>query len=483
MSQKANKQPSLILNSLYNIFYKLLSIVFPLVTSVYVSRSLGVEKVGVVASAQNIVLYFTTLASLGIPVYGVKKIAAFNNDAKQQSKTFSELFAVNLISSTVAVISYIIIVFSVDTFHSNIALYLVCGINIYFNIFNVDWYYQGREEYRYITVRGTIVKIISFMMIIMMVKDPEDYLIYAFLSSIALVFNYLFNVFNLRKTIRPSVTRLDITQHIKPVMVLLLSTIAVDIYTLADTTMLTFLTNSTGVGLYSTAVKVIRVVRGLVTAICAVFLPRLSFYYSNGHIDKMKDLIKTGFSIILMLSIPAAIGLSLEADFLIPLLFGAEYDGAVLAVQILSVSIISVGLSSFFGNQVLVTIGKEKYVLFSTIIGAIANVILNYFLILRFQIYGAAVASVCTEILVAVYQMMILRKSYLPKIKASFYISICVSCIVMIISVTFVRYLANDIVIINLVSILVGAIAYCVSLLATRNQFAVGAIRKFKNKR
>lgn len=79
--------------------------------------------------------------------------------------------------------------------------------------------------------------------------------------------------------------------------------------------------------------------------------------------------------------------------------------------------------------------------------------------------------------------MMILRKSYLPKIKASFYISICVSCIVMIISVTFVRYLANDIVIINLVSILVGAIAYCVSLLATRNQFAVGAIRKFKNKR
>ena len=63
---------SLLKNSLYNILYKILNIVFPLITSMYVARILMAESIGKVAAAQNIVSYFTLLAAMGIPTYGVK---------------------------------------------------------------------------------------------------------------------------------------------------------------------------------------------------------------------------------------------------------------------------------------------------------------------------------------------------------------------------------------------------------------------------
>ena len=79
---------SLLKNSLYNILYKILNIVFPLITSMYVARILMAESIGKVAAAQNIVSYFTLLAAMGIPTYGVKLIAQFKPKTKELNKAF-----------------------------------------------------------------------------------------------------------------------------------------------------------------------------------------------------------------------------------------------------------------------------------------------------------------------------------------------------------------------------------------------------------
>lgn len=70
-------QKSLAKNSIYNIIYTIANILFPFVTSIYVSRILLPVGVGKVASAQNIASYFVTLAALGLPSYGVREFARF----------------------------------------------------------------------------------------------------------------------------------------------------------------------------------------------------------------------------------------------------------------------------------------------------------------------------------------------------------------------------------------------------------------------
>lgn len=60
-------QKSLVKNSLYNILYTTINILFPLITSIYSARILLASGVGTVAYSQNIASYFVTFAALGLP--------------------------------------------------------------------------------------------------------------------------------------------------------------------------------------------------------------------------------------------------------------------------------------------------------------------------------------------------------------------------------------------------------------------------------
>lgn len=49
----------------------------------------------------------------------------------------------------------------------------IMGLMLVFNLFNVDWFYQGIEEYGIIATRGTVVKIVSFMAMLLFVKNQR----------------------------------------------------------------------------------------------------------------------------------------------------------------------------------------------------------------------------------------------------------------------------------------------------------------------
>ena len=60
-------EKKLVRNSLYNVAYRCLSIIFPLVSSIYVARILTPVNLGKVSAAQNIVSYFLICSAMGIP--------------------------------------------------------------------------------------------------------------------------------------------------------------------------------------------------------------------------------------------------------------------------------------------------------------------------------------------------------------------------------------------------------------------------------
>lgn len=80
-------------------------------------------------------------------------------------------------------------------------LFQIMGLMLILNIFNIDWFYQGMEEYSYIATRSIIVKILSFVAMLLFVKKAKDYVIYAFILCVATAGNNLLNAWNLRKYI------------------------------------------------------------------------------------------------------------------------------------------------------------------------------------------------------------------------------------------------------------------------------------------
>lgn len=190
-------QKSMLKNSVFNIIYTASNILFPFITSIYVSRILLPVGVGKVASAQNIASYFVTAAALGLPSYGVREFAKVREDTAKKNSLFTELFIINLISTTISLIAYIFVLILNNGFNGEGALYICCGLAIFFNYLNIDWIYQGLEEYGYITGRSVVIKCISLALLVVFVKTREDYVAYALLTSLALGGNYIFNVIHL----------------------------------------------------------------------------------------------------------------------------------------------------------------------------------------------------------------------------------------------------------------------------------------------
>ena len=470
---------SLFKNSVYNILYRCLNVIFPLITVSYVSRVLQASGVGEVASATNIANYFTVLAALGLPTYGTKVIAACRNK-NELNKSFWELFSINMISTLLFATSYYSMILIHPFFEKDVTLYCVVGLAIVFNFINVDWFYQGKEEFAYITIRSFVIKSLSMIAIFVFVRTKEDMLEYAIILTLSNVSNYIFNIIHIRKFISFSVPHLEIVQHLRPIFLLLFASIVIELYTMVGTTMLTVFSNSESVGYYVNSMSVIRIVRTLVTAVCAVFLPRLSYYYYSGNNEAFEKLIVKGLGILIYLTVPAAIGVFMVSTDTVLVLFGNSFVQASISVKILSLSIITIALSNFIGYQIFITIKKERLMVFSTIVGAVTNISLNMLLVGKLDYVGVAIASSVSELAVTVFQIYKLKKLNLLHVDKNLLKSVLISSIIMIIIICLIYQIGLNPLTELLTIIVIGAGSYLFLTLIQKNEYSKMFMQKIQ---
>ena len=467
---------SIALNSMFNMAYKGFTALFPLLTTTYIARTLLPEKVGLVSYANTIVVYFTTIASLGIPNYGVKEISKCGENVKERSKTFSELFSINFASTAICIALYYIFVNFFSYFQNQKPVLNVMGLMLVLNFFNVDWFYQGIEEYGIIATRGTVVKIVSFIAMIIFVKKPEDYLKYALILCMATAGNYIFNMLLLKKFVVFKRYILNIRHHLKPVFILLASSIATELYMALDTVMLEYFHGSANVAYYSNATKIVRMIYTMVIAFVATFYPRISYYIQNNKIDESNRLVEKGFDIVLLMALPCTVGLMSTAKYIIVILFGDQYINSISVLEIASILVFVFSVAYMLGHIILMASGNERHILKATIAGAIVNAILNACLIPGYAESGAIIASVISEITVTAVLIFYSRRNFSLSKDYTFLKSIGLSLVFMIIGIFIVKkyfLLTNSIVLHFVEIILVAVLIYGSALIATRNKLVV----------
>lgn len=473
---------SLAKNSLYNFLYKLLNVFFPLVSASYVARILSADGVGKVAGAQNIAQYFVAFAALGMSSYGTKQIAKASN-RRETSQIFSELFFINAVSTGICVVLYYVLISVHPFFQGEYDLYLVAGSSIFLNFFNVDWFYQGKEEYKYIMLRSSLVKTLSLIVLLMFVRRKEDYVRYELIVCLAVAGNYLFNVFNLRKYTELCVRGLRIKRHFAPVLILLASSIAIDLYTMVDTTMLNVMRSSEEVGYYTNAVKIIRMISNCIIAMGSVMLPRISMYYAEGKEKELKETCHSVIRLLLFFSIPAAFGVWMIADNMVMVLFGEAFEGSVLTLRILSVLIMVFSIAGGCSATVLIATNREKQYLMTVVVGAVVNIAINSVLIPKIGHNGAAIASVCAEILVMMVQLFFIRRVFTGLLSWKNIYKSIIPTVVMILGIIAVKMIDTSDIVTLLLAIVGGTTVYFLSGWVVKNDQVMFAARKFLEKK
>jgi len=471
---------SLASNAIFNVTYKLVAVIFPLITTAYASRVLMPDGIGSVSYAQNIASYFIVLASLGLPVYGVREMSRVRGNKADEGKVFSELVVLNALFTVASSILFLILIYSVDRFHNNYFFYLTCGIPIFLNFLNIDWYYQAREEYGYIAIRSIIIKVISLIAVLLFVNTKNDYLIYAFLLNIASVGNYVFNVVHARKYVRFGLKAIQLKNHFKPLASLGMVAILSALYNKVDITMLGVMASDNIVGLYSNAHKGIDVILTLCAAITATFLPRLSIYGKGGDKQKLESLLNIGYKVITFISIPAAVGLFIVAPQITILLFGEEFSASALTMRIFSILIIIRVYGDLFSYQLLIAMGEESKRVIVALIATIVNVILNAVLIPIMLQNGAAIASIVSELIMnGVIFLYIIKKFGL---KMNWKIPLfqgAISSAIMGLGVYLVLLLINSPVYECVLSVFIGILIYLLTNMILKNEFLMAMKKKW----
>lgn len=472
---------SLAKNSLYNIIYQSISLIFPFLSSMYVARIILVDGVGKVAYAQNIVSYFTAIALLGFPAYGIREIARFKDNPIKSNKAFAELFCINAISTTFASVLYILLLISVDSFREELPLYLSAGAIVWLNYANIDWLYQGKEEYGYITVRSLFVKTISLVLLLIFVRNKQDYVVYALISSCGTACNYFFNLIHARKyiTYKFNLKSLNIKKHLKPLISLAIITLLSNIYNKIDITMLGALTNDSVVGYYTNAQKIILIIVSCCIAVTTVFMPRLSYYYDRDR-ESLSNLVNYGVKLLLMIIIPAATGLLLIASDAIILIYGPSFAPAADTLTLLTPMILIRPIGDLLCYQLLISAGKEQVRIYTSLIATVVNIILNYILIPIYQQNGAAFASVVSEVIVNGLLIKHVLSIVNVQISKKFLSQILISTFIMVIGLIAIRYSIHGRLLMVLLSTISGSLLYSAANIILNNEIMISLVDKMK---
>lgn len=470
-------------NYILNLINTGTQMLFPLITFPYVCRIIEADGIGQINFFQSIISYISLFTCLGIPMYAIREIARDRSDVVQMNRTAMEILLLHSMLTLVGYAIVAILCLTVPQIQVNIPLFLILSLTIFFTAIGCEWFYQGIEDFKYITIRGLIIKTVSVVLLFIFVKSKTDLLYYGCYTVFGVLGGNIFNFFRLRKYIhRENIifSELHIKRHVKPVLKVFSFSVVTSIYLQLNTVLLGFLKNALAVGYFAAATKVMQMLLTMSACLGSVMMPRASHLIAENKEDEFNRLIQKSYDFTLAIALPMTIGLIFCAPSLITALCGVKFEHSILPSQIIAPIILMVAISNVFGIQVLFPKGKINIVTLCCGIGAVADLILNLCLIPFFSYIGTSIAYLGAEVATTVSMYFIGRK-YIPIIyfKKS-HLTYALGCIVMALALYGISLLQLPTLTILLLQGCCGVLVYFIILCICKDEMLVQILLKIK---
>lgn len=390
-------QPSIKKNFAYKSVLTLSTYLINFITFPYVARVLGVERIGLVNFVDNTVNYFLLFATMGVGLLGVREIAAVKEDKKRRDQVYSSMLALNLLFTLVSLGIYLLCISTIPKLCQYDELFYIGTAKILFTVFLVEWFFTGVENFRYITLRSILIKVLYIISVFLFVRDTSDYRLYFILTVGVVVLNALINQLYIRKFVRVRWNNIQLFKYLKQNVTLGIYTLMTSMYLTFNVMYLGLVSNNTEVGYYTTAFKLYSVILGFFTAFTNVMLPRMSSLLANGEKDRFQELVNRSFSVMATCCIPLILCSMIMAPQIVYILSGPGYEGAILPMRIIMPAAFAVGVAQVLAIQVLMPMKKDKVLLIASIIGAVVSLLINLLVVPSVKSVGSAVVLLCSE--------------------------------------------------------------------------------------
>ena len=388
------KKNTLFKNTIYKSMLSMVNIVVPLVIGPYIMRLLDVDLYGLYNRVFADFQMFLAFASFGVYTLGVREISKIRNDKEKVSKLFTNLFVISFLSNMLVLIIYLIFTLITSTGLAKV-LYLVMSIQIIANVFYVEFVNEALENYKFITIKSIIVKIIYFLAILLAVRNPHDIVIYAVIVSLTNFLNNIISFIYAKHRISFDFSKIQIKKYIKPLIAVLVITNADLLYSQLDRVMLGRYVSGVSVTVYYTAYYLISTLSAIPYSIINVSIPRLSYLLKNEGKEIYEEKLNNSISSLIFIIVPMCLGVFVLSKEAIILYAGKKYLMAIVPLMIACITRIFISLESVMNNLVMYPNNREDRILKVSLTCGISNLIINYLLVL-FKIFSPLTALATT---------------------------------------------------------------------------------------
>lgn len=471
-------------NSSFLILTSLISNVMMFLLTLVTARYLGTYNFGLISSALSVIGIFGVFCDLGLGYYAIQKVSR-NHDLT--SKYFGTAFVLRLILSILTFIAYVIFSY-VSGFTGNAwGVMIVVGVYMFFSSLTNFYYslYQSNEEMYYQTIVNTVYNVGVFLIALLFIYLKYDVVWIASSYPLAIILSFILGSF-IKVRHYPKFTYDFSRKFLKELIVnsipFGITGVFTSIYFWIAAIILTFMSGSVAVGLFSSSQKIILVLSALFVLLSNAVFPVMSQLFVQDK-DKLNALYQKMLKYMLILSVPIAIGSYIYSYDIINIVFGSEYLEATVCLSILMFAAIFLFLSGTT-STLLNAINKQFLVTKVAAIGAVFSIIVNYILISKYSYIGASITSVLTELLVLILILYSLDKTeFRLDIKSTIkpIIQVLLANIVMVIVLFYLQLPF-------VLGVIVAVIVYLIALFVTGaineedRKIIIGLIEEVKNR-
>ncbi|AIQ20125.1 polysaccharide biosynthesis protein [Paenibacillus sp. FSL H7-0357] len=391
-------------NSGWLVSDKVFSMILGVFITAVVARYFGPELYGEFNYALAIVSLFTVLSTLGLEILIVKTIV---EKEYEEGTILCTSFLLRIIGGVILTVVSCIVMWILEPSNNSLQLIvLIMSCSMVIRSFEViEYWIQAHQKAKISSLIRIIVSLLTAGLKLLLVYFKGDLILFALIYTIdiaivsaALVMAYI--------KYRQEKSRMRFSMdYAKEILsqswYLVLSGLMVSLYMRIDQVMLgTIMPNKDELGIFSAAVRIAEMWYFIPTAIIISFRPVIM---SKKKIDKDGYIrsVQLLYNIVAWMGIVFGVFIMLFAKLIIGILYGPEY---IESARILSVSIWA-GIFAMLGSARgvwLVSEGLQRYSMAYIAAGCIINISLNYFLIPLYGGYGAAIATLTSQITVAI---------------------------------------------------------------------------------
>ena len=370
ISEIIKKNKNIFSNFSYLAILEIFSLVAPFLTYPYLVATLGKELYGWVITAQITASYAIILIDFGFRRISAKYVAASRHDYFKLSRVVSTVVIMRIVLWFVILFLYVGVILLIPSYRSQWLLFLLSYGLTLSSALLPDFYFQGIEQMKYITIINVSTRLIFIILTFFVIKNPSQYIYVPVLWSIGNLLGGLYSLYvvfgkHKVKIIKPTIQ--DYKYHLKETTPIFLSDVMLNIKDKFSYNIMGGLLGMADVVIYDLGTKIVNLLGKPTWILSSVIFPSMS---KKPNVKKTKQIMLLLFVISLILVTFTYIFLPQIVSFFIH----SRIDLMPLKIYLLVP--IFTGLSYYIPSCVFVVFGRNRYVLHSTIFSTISYAII-----------------------------------------------------------------------------------------------------------